>query len=105
MATKQRLEIHRITLLKQVQGKRGKSHEQCSFSELLVRFDKDKQVAFPLLWTKFVEYFQNEFQLNKEGNKAITAKEKSHHTFSTTKNTISGEVSGGSTNGADYLQV
>ncbi len=98
MAIKLRLEIHRITLLKQVQDRKGKTYEQCSFSELLARFDADKQKAFPLLWTRFVEYFQNEFQLNKEGDKAITAKEDSKHSFSSTKNTISGEVSGGPTN-------
>lgn len=98
MATKLRLEIHRITLQKKVDGKRGSSWENCNFSELLNQFDKDKTKAFPLLWTKFVEYFENEFLLNKDGDRAITATEGSKHSFDTSKNIINGEVSGGPTN-------
>lgn len=98
MATKLRLEIHRITLHKQVIGEKGRSYEQRTFSELLSLFDKDKQLAFPLLWGSFIDYFQKEFLLNKDGDKAITATESSQQSFSTTKNTISGEVSGGPTN-------
>lgn len=98
MATKLRLEIHRITLLKKVSGKKRLSYEQCSFAELMTRFDTDKKKAFPLFWTKFVEYFQSQFLLNKEGDKAITATDTSKHSFSTVNNTISGEVNGGPTN-------
>jgi len=98
MATKLRLEIHRMTLQKKVQGKRGESWENCNYSELLNQFDKDKTKAFPALWAKFVEYFQNEFQLNSDGDRAITATEKCKHTFDSNKNIINGEVNGGPTN-------
>jgi len=57
MATRLRLEIHRITLQKKVEGKKGTSFENCNFSELLNQFDKDKTKALPLIWTKFVESF------------------------------------------------
>lgn len=98
MATKLRLEIHRITLQKQVQGKKGVRFDNCNFDELLKRFDKDKTKAIPELWTKFVEYFQSEFRLNKDGDRAITATPDCQHTFDTNKNTINAEINGGSTN-------
>ena len=98
MATKLRLEIHRITLQKKVKGKRGETWENCNFSELLNQFDKDKTKAFPTLWTKFVEYFQDEYQLNKDGDRAITATDECKHTFDSDKNIINGEVNGGPTN-------
>lgn len=98
MATKLRLEIHRITLQKKVNGKKGVIWENCNFSELLQHFDKDKTKAFPLLWTRYVEYFQNEFQLNKDGDRAITATTECQHTFDSKKNVLNGEVNGGPTN-------
>lgn len=98
MATKLRLEIHRITLQKKVKGKRGEIWDNCNFSELLNQFDKDKTKAFPELWTKFVESFQSEYQLNKDGDRAITATDEGQHTFDTNKNIINGEVNGGPTN-------
>lgn len=98
MATKLRLEIHRITLQKKVKGKRGESWQNCNFSELLNQFDTDKTKAFPTLWVKFVEYFQNEYQLNKDGDRAITATDECKHTFDSEKNIINGEVNGGPTN-------
>lgn len=98
MATKLRLEIHRITLQKRIKGKRGEAWENCNFSELLNQFNKDKTKAFPVLWTKFVESFQNEYQLNKECDRAITATEEGQHTFDSSKNVIDGEVNGGPTN-------
>lgn len=98
MATKLRLEIHRITLQKKVDGKKGTSFENCNFSELLNQFDKDKTKALPLIWTKFVESFQNEFRVNKDGDRAITATEDCQHSIDSKKNTINGEVNGGPTN-------
>lgn len=103
MATKLRLEIHRITLQKKVKGKRGETWENCNFSELLNQFDKDKTKALPLLWTKFVEYFQNEFQSNKDGDRAITASDDCQHTFDSNKNVINGEVKGGPTNREQHI--
>jgi len=98
MATKLRLEIHRITLQKKVKGKRGEIWENCNFSEFLNQFDKDKAKAFAELWTNFVESFQSEYQLNKDGDRAITATDEGLHTFDTNKNIINGEVNGGPTN-------
>lgn len=98
MVTKLRLEIHRITLQKKVKGKRGEIWDNCNYSELLNLFDKEKAKALPALWTKFVEYFQNEFQLNKDGDRAITATDECKHTFDSSKNIINGEVKGGPTN-------
>ena len=98
MATKLRLEIHRITLQKKVNGKRGVKWENCNYSELLHQFDNDKVKAFPILWTRYVEFFQNEFQLNKDGDRAITATSDCQHTFDTKKNILNGEVDGGPTN-------
>lgn len=98
MATKLRLEIYRITLQKKVKGKKGESWENCNFSELLNQFDKDKTKAFPALWVKFVEYFQDEYRLNKEGDRAITATDECQHTIDSDKNIINGEVNGGPTN-------
>lgn len=98
MATRLRLEIHRITLQKKVEGKKGTSFENCNFSELLNQFDKDKTKALPLIWTKFVESFQNEFSINKDGDRAITATASCQHSIDSKKNTINGEVDGGPTN-------
>ena len=98
MITKLRLEIHRITLLKKVKGKKGDSWENCNYSDLLTKFDKEKAKALPLLWKMFVEYFNNEFQLNRDGDRAITATEDCQHTFDSNKNIINGEVNGGPTN-------
>lgn len=98
MATKLRLEIHRITLQKRTDGKKGTSFESCKFSELLNQFDKDKSKALPFLWTRFVESFQNEFCINKDGDRAITATASCMHSFDSNKNTINGEVNGGPTN-------
>lgn len=103
MATKLRLEIHRIILQKKVKGKRGETWENCNFSELLNQFDKDKTKALPLLWTKFVEYFQNEFQSNKDGDRAITASDDCQHTIDSNKNIINGEVKGGPTNREQHI--
>lgn len=98
MATKLRLEIHRITLQKKIDGKSGTSFENCNFSELLKQFDKDKAKALPLLWARFVESFQNEFHINKDGDRAITATDDCKHSIDSKKNTINGEVNGGPTN-------
>jgi len=98
MATKLRLEIHRITIQKKVKGEKGDSWENCNYSELLQQFDKDKGKALPLLWTRFVEYFQNEFHMNKDGDRAITVTSECQHTFDSQKNILNGEVNGGSTN-------
>lgn len=98
MQKKLRLEIHRITLFKKIGGKRGNDWDKSNFSEFLNQFDKDKTKAFPLFWTKFVEYFQNEFQLNKEGDRAITVTKECRHNFDSQKNLINGEINGGPTN-------
>lgn len=98
METKLRLEIHRIVLQKRIKGKKTENWEQCNFSELLNHFNKEKTEAFPLLWSKFVEYFQNEFQANSDGDRAITATNNCRHTFDSKKNIINGEVNGGPTN-------
>lgn len=98
MITKLRLEIHRITLQKKVKSKKGEIWENCYYSELLNQFDKDKTKALPILWTKFVEYFQDKFQLNRDGDRAISATEECNHTFDSNKNIINGEVNGGPTN-------
>lgn len=98
MTTKLRLEIHRITLQKKAKGKRGIRYENCNFEELLRQFAPDKKDALPLLWERFIEYFQNEFRLNKDGDRAITATSTCQHRFDSKKNTINGEVNGGPTN-------
>lgn len=98
MATKLRLEIHRITLQKRETGKRGTEYKNCNFSELLGQFYSDKSQAFPMLWTKFVEYFQDQFKTNTEGDKAITVTDICKHSFSPSKNVVNGEVNGGTTN-------
>lgn len=98
MVTKLRLEIYRITLQKKVKGKNGETWENCNYVEFLNQFDSDKTKALPTLWTKFVEYFQNGFLLNKNGDRAITATEECKHAFDSNKNIINGEVDGGPTN-------
>ncbi len=98
MSIKLRLEIHRITLQKKVKRKKGEAWENCLFLELLNQFDTDKSKSFPAFWTKFVESFQNEYHLNKDGDRAITATEEGRHTFDSNKNIINGEVNGGPTN-------
>lgn len=99
MATKLRLEIHRVTLQKQVQSEKGKSWVTCNFQELIDQFDKnDKQTALAKLWTKFVEQFGDQFSINTDGDKAVTATNNCKHTVSVKKNTINGEVYGGPTN-------
>lgn len=99
MATKLRLEIHRITLQKKVEGKKGAVYQNCNFSELIDQFDKaDKHKALSLLWTKFVEQFDDKFCINTEGDKAVTATDNCNHTVASKKNTINGEVYGGPTN-------
>lgn len=99
MATKLRLEIHRITLQRLVLKEKGKTWENCNFSELVNRFDKiDKQKALAKLWAKFVEQFKDEFIINREGDKAVTATKGCQHTVIVEKNVINGEVYGGTTN-------
>lgn len=99
MATKLRLEIHRVTLQKKVKGEKGKSWVNCKFKELIDQFDKnDKQIALATLWTKFVEQFGDRFSVNTDGDKAVTATSNCQHTVSVKKNTINGEVYGGPTN-------
>ena len=99
MATKLRLEIHRITLQRQVVKEKGKTWENCNFSELADLFDKkDKHKALAKLWIKFVEQFDNQFNVNADGDKAISATNICQHTVSSMKNVINGEVFGGPTN-------
>lgn len=99
MATKLRLEIHRITLQKKVEGKKSAVYQNCNFFELIDQFDKDdKQKALSSLWTKFVEQFDDKFCINTEGDKAVTATNNCNHTVASEKNTINGEVYGGPTN-------
>ena len=99
MATKLRLEIHRITLQRLVVKGKGKSWENCNFSELIDIFDKkDKQKALASLWTNFVQQFGDKFSVNSDGDKAITVTANCQHTVSPRKNVINGEVYGGPTN-------
>lgn len=99
MATKLRLEIHRIALQHLVVKDKGKSWEDCNFSDLIDLFDKnDKQKALAMLWTKFVEQFGDKFVVNTDGDKAVTATDSCQHTVSPQKNVINGEVYGGTTN-------
>lgn len=99
MVTKLRLEIHRISLQHLVVKDKGKTWENCNFSELIDFFDKkDKQKALSILWTKFVEQFDDKFVVNTEGDKAVTATDSCQHTVSPLNNVINGEVYGGSTN-------
>ena len=66
---------------------------------LIDLFDKkDKQEALALLWTKFVEQFGDKFEVNTDGDKAVTATKSCQHTVSPLKNVINGEVYGGPTN-------
>ena len=99
MATKLRLEIHRITLQRLVVSDKGKTWENCNFSELIDILDKkDKQKALAKVWAKFVEQFGDQFIINNEGDKAVTATSQCQHTVSPIENMINGEVYGGTTN-------
>lgn len=99
MATKLRLEIHRISLQHLVVKDKGKNWENCNFSELIDLFDKkDKRNALTMLWTKFVEQFGDMFVVNTGGDKAVTATISCLHTVSPLNNVINGEVYGGPTN-------
>ena len=67
MATKLRLEVHRITLEKKVLDKKGRHehYEKCHYRELLNIFDKkDKTRAFGKFWDAFISYFNDEFKTN-----------------------------------------
>lgn len=99
MATKLRLEIHRISLQHMIVKDNDKTWEDCKFCELIDLFDKDdKQKAFATLWTKFVEQFDDKFVVNTDGDKAVTATNSCKHTVSPLKNIINGEFYGGTTN-------
>lgn len=98
MATKLRLELHRITLQKKIEGERYPKLENRDFSEFINKFDSDRKTALSLLWTKFVEEFENKFSISLEGDKAVTASENCEHCVSTENSSIDGEVYGGPTN-------
>lgn len=98
MATKLRLELHRITLQKKIEGERYPKLENRDFSELINKFDSDRKTALSLLWMKFVEEFENKFSISLEGDKAVTASENCEHCVSTENSSIDGEVYGGPTN-------
>lgn len=100
MSTQLRLEIHRITLQKQVYDNKRKRSEyiNMNFSDLLGNFGKTTAAALPTLWGEFIDYFKNQFVTNTDGDKAITATKNSNKSFSDIKNTINGEIDGGPTN-------
>lgn len=98
MATKLRLELHRITLQKKIEGERYPKLETRNFSEFINLFDSDRKTALSLLWTRFVEEFENKFSINLEGDKAVTASQNCEHCVSTENSSIDGEVYGGPTN-------
>lgn len=98
MATKLRLELHRITLQKKIEGERYPKLETRNFSEFINLFDSDRKTALSLLWTRFVEEFENKFSISLEGDKAVTASENCEHYVSTENSSIDGELYGGPTN-------
>ncbi|MBP5424144.1 MAG: hypothetical protein J6Y78_17050 [Paludibacteraceae bacterium] len=98
MTTKLRLELHRITLQKKIEGERYPKLEKRNFSEFINLFDSDRKTALSLLWTKFVEEFENKFRISLEGDKAVTASENCEHCVSTENSSIDGELYGGPTN-------
>lgn len=98
MATKLRLELHRITLQKKIEGERYPKLETRNFSEFINLFDSDRKTALSLLWTRFVEEFENKFSISLEGDKAVTASENCEHCVSTENSSIDGELYGGPTN-------
>lgn len=101
MATKLRLEVHRITLEKLFRDKKGgrDHYEKCHYSEILKTFDKkDKAKAFGKFWDAFILYFNDEFKTNTDGDKAITTTKDSKLSVASERNIINGEISGGPTN-------
>lgn len=93
MATNLKMEIFRISLKK----KNASKQALYNYKELFDCIDKDKKKAYEGFIQKFVEYFNNEFKMNRDENKGISASRDNQYRFALPSNTINGEVYGGPT--------
>lgn len=93
MATNLKLEVFRISLKK----KNASKLALYDFKELFDCISKDKKEAYTGFVKGFIEYFNNEFKMNRDENKGISTSSDNKYKFALTSNTINGEVYGGPT--------
>lgn len=93
MATNLKLEIFRISLKK----KNASKTALYNFKDLFDCIDKDKKTAYELFVKGFVNYFNNEFKMNKDENKGISTSNDNQYKIGFSNNVINGEVYGGPT--------
>lgn len=93
MATNLKLEIFRISLKK----KNASKQALYNFKELFDCIDKDKEKAYKDFVAGFIDYFNNEFKMNRDENKGISASPENQYKIAFEANVINGEVYGGTT--------
>jgi hypothetical protein len=93
MATNLKLEVFRISLKK----KNASKLALYNFKELFDCIDKDKKKAYEGFVQGFINYFNNEFKMNRDENKGISASSDNQYQMAFESNVINGEVYGGPT--------
>lgn len=93
MANNLKLEIFRISL----KDKDGDNKELKNFKSLFETIDTDKEKSYETFVEGFINYFNNEFKLNADENKAITSPLDNVYKLRINQNIIDGELFGGPT--------
>lgn len=93
MANNLKLEIFRFSL----KDKDGENKDLKNFKTLFETINTNKVDSYKTFVQGFINYFNNEFKLNADENKAITSSSKNTYSFKTKENIIDGEVFGGPT--------
>jgi hypothetical protein len=93
MANNLKLEIFRISL----KDKEGDNKELKSFKTLFETINPDKDESYKIFLQGFIDYFNNEFKLNADENKAITSSLDNVYKLRINQNIIDGELFGGPT--------
>jgi len=86
MAHNLKLEIFRISLKK----KGGRNINLLAFEELFKEIDPNKDEAYKKFFQGFINYFDNEFKTNADGNKGICTTSTNTYKISPPKNIIDG---------------
>lgn len=63
----------------------------------MIALIKAKKTAYELFVSGFINYFNNEFKMNKDENKGISSSSKNQYKIAFRSNTINGEIYGGPT--------
>ncbi|MDR2084886.1 MAG: hypothetical protein LBP67_07820 [Bacteroidales bacterium] len=93
MSVNLKLEIFRVSLKK----KGGRNDTLFDFKVLFNEIDKNKKKAYEKFVEGFINYFNNEFKMNADGNKGMTSSSTTRYKIDFYSNVINGEIFGGPT--------